>query len=430
MFRLALFVLAMLVMPGVALGQTPPADTPSASQATSLTLSDAVGRVLHGNPALQAAQFTLRAQDARRDQAVLKPAWHATLEAENFLGSGSLRNGRALETTLRLGTVIERGGKRASRIDQADSERALLLADQDVERLDLLAEVARRFIHVVADQEGVALTKHATQLARRSEKLVDQRVRVAKAGDAELGKARITLARAEISAEHAEHELKSARVALAATWNARDPGFGAAEASFYSLPEPEPFDALIAGLDRNPDLVRFASAQRLEDARIAVARANRAADITFNAGIRRLEAFDDQAFVLSVTVPLGTSARAAPFVREAEQRRAAVDARALGARADLYRTLYAVYQELQHARAQADTLRARVIPESERTLRLTEAGYRVGRYSYLEWVDAQQQLLTVQREAVEAARDYHLLYVELERLVGRSVGTTTTEKTR
>jgi cobalt-zinc-cadmium efflux system outer membrane protein len=36
----------------------------------------------------------------------------------------------------------------------------------------------------------------------------------------------------------------------------------------------------------------------------------------------------------------------------------------------------------------------------------------------------------VQREAVEAARDYHLLYVELERLVGRSVGTTATEKTR
>jgi len=31
---------------------------------------------------------------------------------------------------LRLGTVIERGDKRNRRIDQADSERALLVADQ------------------------------------------------------------------------------------------------------------------------------------------------------------------------------------------------------------------------------------------------------------------------------------------------------------
>jgi len=428
--RYSFMALAFAAMaPVVAVAETPqPSDAAVPATSSSLTLTDAVGRVLRNNPALQAAVYSLRAQEARRDQAALKPAWHATLEAENFLGTGSLRNGRGLETTLRLGTVIERGDKRTRRIDQADSERALLVADQDVARLDLLAEVARRFIHVVSDQQSIALTERATALARRSVELVEQRVRAAKAGDAELGKTRITLARAEISAEHAEHELKSSRIALAATWNAREAGFDRADAAFYTLPEPESFDALIAGLERNPNLARFASAQRLEDAHIAVARANRTADIGFNAGIRRVEAQSDQAFVLSVTVPFGSASRAAPFEREAEQRREAVDAEASGVRTDLYRTLYAVYQELLHARTQADTLRTRVIPESERTLKLTEQGFAVGRYSYLELVDAQQQLLTVQREAVDAAREYHLLYVELERLVGRSIGTAAMEK--
>lgn len=399
-----------------------PATSVAASPATELTLADAVGRVLRENPKLKAAEFSLRVQDVRRDQAALKPAWHGTLEAENFLGSGRLQAADALETTLRLGTVVERGDKRARRVDQVDADKALLIADQDVARLDLLAEVARRYIAVAADEQALTLAREASALAQHGASLVEQRVKAAKAGDAESGKARIAVARADITEEHAEHELRSARVALAATWNAREPDFDGTAAAFFELPQPEPFETLVAALDGNPNLSRFASARRTEEARLALARSARSADVTFNAGIRRLEAGNDQAFVLSVTMPFGSAARAAPFEREAEFRRDAIDSEASAVRADLYRTLYALYQELLHARTQSDALRARVIPEAERTLKHTEAGYAVGRYSYLELVDAQQQLLTVRREAVDAARDYHLFFVELERLAGRTLG--------
>ena len=431
MFRTRLCGLALLAWPAVcSLAAEPlvgdpshaPAEAVSASGADALTLADALAKVLRENPALQAASYTLRAQEARRDQAALKPAWNATLEAENFLGSGRLHGVESLETTLRLGTVIERGGKRERRIDEADSERALLQVEQDVERLDLLAEATRRFIHVAADQEGLALTRRATTLAARSSELVEQRVRAAKAGDAESGKARIAVARAGIAEEHAEHELRSAHVALAALWNAREPGFARAQADFFDLPTPESLDALVAALDRNPTVLRFATEQRVEEARLALARSNRRSDWTLNAGVRRFEALDDQALVLSVSVPFGSAARAAPFEREAGHRIEATAAKESATRADLYRTLFASYQELLHAQTQADTLRARVIPEAERVLKHTEDGYAVGRYSYLDLVDAQQQLLIVQREAVEAARDYHLLFVELERLAGRAIG--------
>lgn len=434
MFRfpwIGLAVLACSVPAALAAATPVPAPVDSTAAATaSLTLSDALARALRDHPSLKAAAFTLRVQDARRDQAGLRPAWHGTLESENFLGSGRLRGIDAAEATLRLGTVIERGGKRDRRTDQADAEKALLAADQDVVRLDILAEVARRFIHVVAGQEELVLTQQAAALASRGAQLVEQRVRAARAGDAESGRARIALARAGIAQEHAEHELKSARVALAATWNARYPGFERADADFFALPEPESLDSLVAALERNPNLSRFASARRVEDARLALARAHRAADMTFSAGVRQLQAGGDQGLVLSVSVPLGSRARAAPFEREAELRQDAIDAEATAVRADLYRTLYALYQELLHARTQADTLRTDVIPEAERTLQHTEAGFAVGRYSFLELVDAQQQLLTVRREAVDAARDYHLFFVELERLGGRSLGVATVETIR
>lgn len=432
--RFLLSGLALLAGPMLAAAaaepRAPSAPTAVASeQLPPLTLADAIQRVLRDNPALRAAGFSLRAQDARRDQANLKPAWHGTIDAENFLGTGRVSGTSGLEATLRLGTVIERGGKRERRVDQADADKALLMADQDVSRLDLLAEVARRYIQVAANQEERALTRQATALANRSGELVEQRVRAAKAGEAEAGKARILVARAEIAAEHAEHELKSSRVALAATWNARDPEFGRAESTFFELPEPESLEVLVAAMERNPDLVRYASARRVEEARLALARAARTPDITFNAGVRRLQAGSDQALVFSLSVPFGSAARAAPYEREAEFRRDAVEADADAARADLYRTMYALYQELLHARTQVGALREKVIPEAERTLKHTETGFGVGRYSYLELVDAQQQLLTVRGEAVSAARNYHLLFVELERLAGRSLGVTPTETT-
>lgn len=429
--RLHWIGLAVAACPVLAASAVPPAQPAPApfaavSAAAELTLADAVGRVLQENPRLKAAQFALYAQDALREQAALKPAWHGALEAENFLGSGRLRAVDALETTLRLGTVIERGDKRARRVAQADAGKALLLADQDVARLDLLAEVARRYIAVAASEQTQALAREASALAQHGAALVAQRVKAAKAGDMESGKARIAVARADIAEEHAEHQLRSARVALAATWNAREPDFERTVAAFFELPQPESFEALVAALDDNPDLARFASARRVEDARLALARSARSADVTFNAGIRRLEAGNDQAFVLGVSVPLGSATRAAPFEREAELRRDAIDSEASAVRADLYRTLYALHQELQHARTESDVLRTRVIPEAELTLRQTEAGYAAGRYSYLELADAQQQLLTVRREAVDAARDYHLLFVELERLAGRALGVSAT----
>jgi cobalt-zinc-cadmium efflux system outer membrane protein len=430
-FRHSWFVLLVaLSVPAVVVAQSVSSESSPArdpAPATALTLADAVGRVLRDNPSLVAAGFAVRALDARREQAAQKPAWHGTLEAENLLGTGRLSTVDALETTLRLGTVIERGDKRARRIDLVDADQALLVADQDATRLDLLAEVARRFIAVSALEQADALSREATAIARRGVSLVDERVAAAKAGEAEAGKARIALARAILAEEHTAHELASARVALAALWNAREPDFERTQAEFYDLPAPESLDALTAALDRNPRIARFATARRLEDARLALARSARAADLTINGGLRRIESLDDQGLVFSLTVPFDSPARAAPFEREAALRRDQVDYEADATRADLHRTLYALYQELLHARTQARTLRAEVIPQARRVLEHSEQGYAAGRYSYLELVDARQQLLGARREAVDAARDYHLYFVELERMTGRALGVNATE---
>ncbi len=92
-------------------------------------------------------------------------------------------------------------------------------------------------------------------------------------------------------------------------------------------------------------------------------------------------------------------------------------------RLELHATLFDLYQELLHARTEAQTLNAQVRPQAEAMLATTDEGYRAGRFSLLELADAQLQLIEVEREATQAAAQFHTLLVEIQRVVGAPIQT-------
>jgi cobalt-zinc-cadmium efflux system outer membrane protein len=51
----------------------------------------------------------------------------------------------------------------------------------------------------------------------------------------------------------------------------------------------------------------------------------------------------------------------------------------------------------------------------------TEYAYQRGRYSYLEWIAAQRELLDAQRSLIEASANAHRYFAEIERLTGESL---------
>lgn len=386
-----------------------------------LTLHDAVRASLAGNPDLAGFAYELRAQDARTDAAGLRPAPTLSADIENILGSGDHRRLNDAETTFALSQVVELGGKRAARVGAARAGRELITVTEQAAQLDVLAEVTRRFIHVAGDQEQFALTRKATALARETVQAVNLRVQAAKAPQAELRRARITLARAEVEQEHAEHELRTSRRRLAALWGDGEARFGQVAADLYRLPRPAPFEDLLARLDGNPDFVRFASEARLRDAELRLAEARRRADITVSGGLRHLEATGDQALVVGFSLPLGAGRRAAPAIAEASALRALTDAQRQAAEVRARTQLYALYQELGHAITETRLLQDRVLPEMTAALDETRDAYQRGRYSYLEWVEAQREFIAIRRSLIEAAQNAQVFQAEIERLTGEPV---------
>lgn len=386
----------------------------------AVTLRDALTRALDANPNLRGQRFTLSAADARIDQAAQRPPYEIGLEAENILGTDRLSTFDDAELTLQLSTVLELGGKRTRRVDAARFERDVALNQSDAERLDVIAEVTRRFIRLAAAQEELRLAQRRLDLANRTFGAVEQRVKAARSPLLENSNASVAVDRADLEFKEAESSVRQAWAQLAAMWGETATASGLASAELFDLPDVSNYAALSALVEQNPDIVRFASERRVQEAKLRLAEAQRTPDLTLSAGVRRLQGDRSNAFVISGSIPLGGGSRAAPYVAEAQSLREGLQFREQAARTELLATLLVATEQLAQHRTEVSTLATKTIPQATEAQKLAEQGYNVGRFSLLELIAAQEQLADVQRQAIQSAAAFHQSLLEIERLTGRS----------
>jgi cobalt-zinc-cadmium efflux system outer membrane protein len=401
----------------------------AADQRESLTLARAIELANSRSPSVAAFGAETEAATHRNEAEALPPNLLLESEFENFAGTGQTSGTQSLESTVRITRVFELGDKAALRRGVGSAELERLAADQRTRQLDLAAEVARRFVHVLSDQEMLTTAERATQLAKHARDAAQQRVTIGASSPAAVGRAEIALARAEIEQEHAEHELKTSRVKLSVLWGEQVPSFAKVEGNLFELSADEPFDTYRARLESNPDLASLTSQLRTEDARVRLAQSQRKPDVSVSAGVRRLETFDDQALVAGFSIPLGTRRRADYQERAARASRTVIESEREARRLELHANLFDLYQELLHARTETQALREKVRPQAEAMLKTTSDGYQAGRFSLLELADAQIQLIELEREAIRAAAQFHTLMIDIKRVTGEPITALATRST-
>ena len=383
-----------------------------------LTLDQVLIKVLEYNPELKVSDFETRAAISRIKAAQLSKPVMAGFEFENFAGSGNYKGSDVMTTTLSLSKVFELGSKAELRGTVAQSNADLMQNTQDARRLDILAEAVRSFIHVVVDQQRLSIAKEKLDITNRTFEIVNRRVKAGRSPVAEKRRVSIAVERARIELEHAEHELLTTRLKLVSMWGSLKPDFNLAQADLFKLDKPVSFEQLETLLQRNPDLIRFATSKRLAEASLHLAKAKRSANLEFSAGVRNFSETDDNAFVLSMRMPFGLNSRAAPYIEEQQLQLQKEPFDYEKQRIKLYTALFEVYQEIQHAYTAATALQNKIIPEARRALKDYERGYKAGRYSFLELTDAQQTLLDSQLEKIMIAASYHKYKIEIDRLTG------------
>lgn len=397
------------------------AAAPTAVADDDLTLRDAIRAALTGNPELRNFAWDFKAQDGLAAQAAVRPNPQLNVQAEDFAGTGNSRGFTGTEFSLSLSQALELGDKRRRRVEVASEQRRLIEADRAIRQLDVVAEVARCFIGVAADQARVELAARAVQLATATRDEVQKRVDAARSPLAEASRAGIQLARAQLDQQQVARRLSGDRQRLAALWGDDAPAFGQVSASLYRLPTVGDYARLRDKLARNPDLSRFVSAARLRDAEVRLAIARGVPNLTLEAGLRRNQDSDSQGLLFSLQLPLAVNDRNTGNVDAARAARDRIDADQVALALRLKTELFALYQQLEQARAEVEGLEREILPRAHEALKQAEYAYQRGRYGYLEWVDVQRELLTVERQHIDAAERYHLQVAEIERLTGEAL---------
>ncbi len=384
-----------------------------------LTLRAALEAALLRNPTLAAASWNRRIGEAQVLRAGLLPNPELEIEVEDVAGTGGGNAGvEAAETTIALGQLVELGGKRAARIKLATIEGQLAGWDYEAERLAVLTGTALAFVDVLAAQEQLRLAEDLRTLSEQTYETVAERVKAGKVSPLEKTKAAVELANSKIKLAKAQSRLRSARTRLAATWGDVAPRFAEAVGALESIAEPPPLKALQALVHRNPEIARWAQEMQQRLAALAVEKAARVPDLTVGFGVKRSEENDDYALVLGVGVPLHVFDRNQGGIREARYRLAQMQHEKRGAEVRTARALTESYEVLQIARAEALSLKSDVVPAAVQAFDAAREGYQLGRFGYLDVLDAQRTLFESRAGLLDALARYHRAVAVVESLIG------------
>lgn len=390
---------------------------------SSITLENALKRTLSNNPELLLFDFKSASLDGESKTAKLNPEMAAGIEVENVLGTGKLSGINDAELTLTLSSVIELGDKVNSRMNVVTSKKALLLAQRRIRTLDILGETTRRYINVIVQQELYKVEQRAEMLSRKMLQAVSVRIDAGASSPLEKKRAESALSQTRLSLLISEQKLNEYKRDLAIMWGENIADFTVVEGTLLLFPNSLSLESILSDLQGNPHILLYAENYRVQEARSRVTQANQQFDITWEAGIRRLQGIDDTAFVASISVPFGTKQR---NLGEYEKQRALLDSIYYQKQAklrQLTRQLNQVISAKDQALLTVTTLQDNVAPTLESALKLAREGYESGRYNYIEWMTTQQQLIDMQRTLIKAAGIVHLRNADLEALTGLPIFT-------
>lgn len=415
-----LAALAALAIAPCAIAQVPSSPAP-------LTLDEAVSRVARTHPDLRLPELQRAAAQARHDGAGFKPPLVFGVDIENALGSGDSRGFDATEVTVSLAGVLERGGKLDARRALAQASIDTLAPQREITRLDLMAEVARRYLAITAAsvQRRIALDDIEQRL--RAVAAARLRLQAGASPASTLMTAQAALAQAELDRDRAGEAERAARLALAALWNAREADFAVVSGDPLQLPALQDFQQLAALLSDMPELAAVAGEARVREAQLQLARSQQRSDLSWQLGVRNNRASSDTSLVGGFSLPLGSARRAGPEIRaaQAELAMSAVEreSRAL----QLYATLAEAHGRYGTARLEVARMDSDVLPQLQRAEKAAETAWRAGAISYLEWAQLQAMRIEARQRQLDAALAAQTALIEIQRLTGQPLVATASE---
>ena len=382
-----------------------------AAAPAALTLDAALAIAQQENPALAAAERELEATRAALIQAHALP---------NPVIAADVQDQRARTRTSRLliHQPIELGGKHAARVAAADQGRAAADTALRAGTADVRAIVRSAFVDALIAQEYARLAASNAELAARAREATDRLVRAGKVSPVDLTRAEVGEATARIALSAAARDQAAARQRLAAALGRSDLAGLHPAGDARSLPALASPAELRRRLETAP---RWHQAQVELDRRAAllqVERRRRIPDVTVSLGAQRDNELDLDQTVFGVSVPIPLFDRNRGNLEEAVHRVDKARDEQRAAQLDLVAGLDEAIGRDVAARRQLDLLARDILPGAQSAYDAALRGFELGKFGFLEVLDAQRTLSAAKSQELDALREAHHAAASIERLLG------------
>lgn len=380
-----------------------------AALAEPVSLAQALAQGAEQSPRVAQAKAQLEAAEARAYQAGVGPNPEIGLQVENFGGSGPYRSFRQTETTLAVSQRLELGGKRSARKAVAQAERDFTALAFIRARADLARDIRYAHAELRADEDRAVL---ARDHAGRARTLASTAGLLVEAGrDPPLRKLRADalLAEAEAEAARAFGELLASRRLLATLIGSEDPELTAIGDDL--APAPASLPAEMQTLDE-----RLSAAERdAASARIRLAQSEAVPDLTASGGLRQFREGGYTAIVAGISIPLPIRNRNRGGIAAARADTAAAEASLAQTRLDSRRLRRDAEIQLGAANQRLAVLAGPNLGQAAEAMRLADIGYRAGKFSLIELIDAQNAHNSAKLALIDAQLDRARALADLAR---------------
>jgi len=402
------------LLTSTAFGQaTAPAQPAAGDNAapTGLTLEAALRSALHHHPQLRAAQLEVDASDGAVRQASVLPNPSLDYTQEDLKKQNRT-------TTLLLSQPLELGGKRAARTALAERGREIAQADLAVRRAEVRATAIQAFFDALVAQERVSVAEESLRIAEGGSAAAARRVAAGKVSPTEATRASVAQANARIELRQARADRQTALRALTAVMAVPDGTVLQLDGRPEALPPLPANETLAQRLNEAPALRRAQREVQYAEAAYELERSRRIPDVRLSLGSKRTEETGRSQAVIGISVPLPVFDRNQGAQYQALRRRDA--ARAL-AQAEALRLRSEVLQAADQLQAREDEVQAlqqEVLPGARSAYEAASRGFELGKFSFLDVLDAQRTWLLARAQYLNALSQAHRAAADLERRLG------------
>jgi cobalt-zinc-cadmium efflux system outer membrane protein len=379
-----------------------------------VTLAEALRLARESNPDLLAARADLETARAQREAAVALPnpvlSYSTAKIPTDGTPAGTIYGndfyGRAYDTVVSAGQLVEIGGKRSSR--RASADAGIAAADArfaDAGRL-LDASVVKTYVAAAVATRSAAIARESADSFARSVTIAREREAAGDISGAERAQVEIAAGKFLTDAAQADLAAGNAQRALAALLSR--PAVGLAE----------DLDALVAAgsdpgavgddgvvLAKRPDVLALDAAVRRANADLALQKAFRVPDPTLQVQYEREPPDQRNTFGFGVSFPLPVFNRNTGAIRAASVAAESTRRELVRGRVRAEQDLAATRQALDVAGARAERLAGELVPKATSVRDTVRYAYEQGGASLLELLETERNANDLRLAAASAQGD-------------------------